>query len=89
MGLFNKKEKQKVYCQYCSADLTEIGGKVSNEGAIYCGGLLLSNFDCGKLAQKALKRDFTFEDVDSKKVQQLIEKGKLTKFSLLERTVSK
>ena len=87
--LFNKKEKQKVYCQTCGEDLTKQGGYISNEGGIYCQGGFLRNFDCGGIAMTKSNHNLSFDYADSKEVQRWIEEGKLIHFSQLEKTVSK
>jgi len=83
-----EQEKKSVYCQTCSADLTNEGGYVSDDGRVFCYSLLMPRLTCGDVAAKHSLVTLKFSYKDSETIQKEIAEGKIIYFSSLEKSVS-
>ncbi|MEK6842844.1 MAG: hypothetical protein AABX84_03430 [Nanoarchaeota archaeon] len=93
-NLFKRRAETKpseVYCQNCGNELTNNGGDVASNGAIYCHGYKRSNpIRCIEEAmfRKNILTPLIGNYLNAQEVQVEIERKELTNFSPLEKVVS-
>lgn len=81
-------DKVEIYCQCCGVELTDKGGDISASGGIYCDDKIECVVARGSLSLMATKKSIGYSFVSPRKLQRLVEKGKLTNFGPLEKAVS-